>query len=349
MESKNLAVMFTDLKGFTEKTSSHSRKQINYLLDLQDGIVRPVLKSHKGKVIKTIGDAYMVTFESPTNAVLAGMRIQEGLAAHNATSPSIEHLEMRIAINSGEVNVKNDDVFGEPVNVAARIEAIAEPGEVYFTESVYLSMNKNEIPTADVGHRHLKGIPEEIKVYKVIREQSEVVKTKIHRAEKAKATGSLDKYQSNAAGESSSGAPKEKKKKKWPKILGVVLGIVLALLVIAILTDAGDERGFAMGQWALDINTALEEGDTEAVAILIDQAESLERDTLPAYINLLLSAGYYHNDAPGTALKYYITLTEQSALPADMKSGAAGLGRSLIDHATAAQMIKIREYIESFE
>lgn len=168
--TKHLTIMFTDIKGFTSKTSAKSRKQIENMLELHDKLVRPVFKKYHGTVVKTIGDAFLVTFDSPTDAVHCGMMIQKILDKHNKESAEVDQIEVRIGINSGEVHVKNQDVFGESVNIANRIESIAKPGEIYFTEAVFLSMNKREVPSAEIGYRHLKGIPGEIKVYKVVRE-----------------------------------------------------------------------------------------------------------------------------------------------------------------------------------
>lgn len=197
LKTKNLSIMFTDMKGFTARTATHSRKQLHHLLELQDELIKPAIKQFDGNIVKTIGDAFMVSFESPTDAVLCGMKIQENVLNHNSRSPSTDQIEVRIAVNSGEVNIKDKDVFGEPVNVASRIEAIAEPNEVYFTESVFLTMNRNEIPTAEVGHRKLKGIPEEIKVYKVMSEQTNLIRAKLKREQMAKANAKLAKDEIN--------------------------------------------------------------------------------------------------------------------------------------------------------
>lgn len=142
---KNLTIIFTDIKGFTSTTATYSRRQLRHLLDLQDEIVKPVIQRYHGQIVKTTVDAYLIIFESPTNAVLCGMKIQEEVNAHNANSPEEDRFELRIAINTGEVNIRNNDVFDELVNlvnITARIENIAEPNEVYFTESVYLAMKK---------------------------------------------------------------------------------------------------------------------------------------------------------------------------------------------------------------
>ncbi len=199
MQTKNLTIMFTDMKGFTQRTSVGSRKQVERLLDVHNEIIKPVVRSFGGDLIKTIGDAFLVVFESPTDAVLCGMKIQESVANHNATAAADERFEIRIAINSGEVHLKDGDVFGEPVNVAARIQSIAEPGEVYFTESVYLTMNKNEIPSSEVGQRHLKGIPEQIKVYKVLQEKTNLVRTQQKRKDLAEQSADISKEGSLAA------------------------------------------------------------------------------------------------------------------------------------------------------
>lgn len=168
--TRHLTILLTDIKGFTDKTSHKTRADIQSMLDEHREVVLPILESGGGKLIKTIGDAFLMTFESPTNAVLAGVAVQEALAKRNEGRAADDRLEIRIAINSGEINLVEGDVFGEPVNITARIEGIAEAGQVYFTEAVYLAMNKAEVPSAEVGLMQLKGIPEKIRVYKVRRE-----------------------------------------------------------------------------------------------------------------------------------------------------------------------------------
>jgi len=168
--TRNLTILLTDIKGFTDKTSHRSRADIQRLLDDHRDVVLPVLQERGGRLIKTIGDAFLVVFESPTDAVLAGVSAQEALAKRNAPLAESDRIEIRIAINVGEVNLVEGDVYGDPVNIAARIEGVAEAGEVYFTEAVYLAMNKTEVPSSEIGHLQLKGIPEKVRVYKVRRE-----------------------------------------------------------------------------------------------------------------------------------------------------------------------------------
>ncbi|MDD5090518.1 MAG: adenylate/guanylate cyclase domain-containing protein [Candidatus Wallbacteria bacterium] len=174
MKTQNLTIMFTDIKGFTQRTSGASREGLHDLLSRHEKLLTPVVKKFGGRIVKTIGDAFLVVFESPTNAVLSGILIQEALRDYNISMPENERIMVRISLNSGEVELRDGDVFGEAVNIAARIEGITEANEIYFTESVYLAMNKSEVPSSEVGYRLLKGIPHEIKVYRVIQDHQSI-------------------------------------------------------------------------------------------------------------------------------------------------------------------------------
>jgi class 3 adenylate cyclase len=165
--TRNLTILLTDIKGFTDKTSHKSRVEIQTLLDRHKEIVLPIILTRGGRLVKTMGDAFLATFESPTNAVLAGVEAQAALAAYNIGRPEDDRIEIRVAINQGEVNVVDNDIFGEPVNITARIEAVADAGDVFFTEAIYLAMNKKEVPSSEVGLLQLKGIPEKVRVYRV--------------------------------------------------------------------------------------------------------------------------------------------------------------------------------------
>lgn len=168
MATRNLSIMFTDIKGFTERTSGDTRQGMTQFLSLHERLLVPVFRYFKGTIVKTIGDAFLVYFESPTDAVLCGVTIQEVLRQHNALCKDDEKLDVRVAINVGDVELLDKDVLGEAVNIAARVESIAEAGEVFFTEAVYQTMNRREAPSAEIGERIFKGIPHPIRVYKVI-------------------------------------------------------------------------------------------------------------------------------------------------------------------------------------
>src|SRR5688500_9832785 len=140
--------MFTDIKGFTDRTSQVPREELRDLLSKHDTLLRPMFSAFRGRVIKTIGDAFLVVFGSPTDAVVCGMAVQEVLRKHNASVGETDRFHVRVAVNVGDVEERGSDVFGEAVNLASRLEGIAEAGEVWFTEAVYLTMNRHEAPTA---------------------------------------------------------------------------------------------------------------------------------------------------------------------------------------------------------
>lgn len=168
ISTKNLAVMFTDIKGFTERTAVQTREQHQELHYEHDRLLIPVFKEYKGILRQKIGDAFLVTFESSTDAVLAGVKIQSVLKEYNTTKDEKGKIEVRVAINSGDVSIKNNDIFGETISLASRMESYAEANEILFSHSVYLSMNKEEVPFIEVGEHTFRGIPEEIKLYKVV-------------------------------------------------------------------------------------------------------------------------------------------------------------------------------------
>jgi adenylate cyclase len=169
LKTANLAIVFTDIKGFTERTSRQTLEENQRLLQVHEALLVPLFKAFGGRIIKSIGDAFLVTFESPTQAVLSGIAIQDRLWHHNRELLADDQIHVRVAVNVGEVRLENNDIFGEPVNIAARVEGITEADEVFFTEAVYLSMNKAEVPSQEVGAFELKGIPGRIRVFRVPR------------------------------------------------------------------------------------------------------------------------------------------------------------------------------------
>ena len=169
MKTENLAVAFVDIVGFTPRTSAQSREENERMLARFGDVVRPVVGAFDGRIAKSIGDAFLVTFRSPTDALHWAMAVHDKLAESNAKIPEEQRFDIRVAVNVGEVRVESGDVFGEPVNIAARIEGEAGAGEVYFSEAVYLVMTRSEVPYEEVGVRELKGIKDPVKLYRIPR------------------------------------------------------------------------------------------------------------------------------------------------------------------------------------
>jgi class 3 adenylate cyclase len=167
MRTETLAVVFTDIKGYTAATSKQSHQEQAYMLRRIERLVAPVVRAFSGRVVKAIGDAYMIVFRSPTEAVRCASAVQDRLFQHNTNARADQGIHIRIAINVGEVRVHRGDVFGEPVNIASRIENVTPADEVYFSQAVYLTMNRSDVPTERVGDYEFKGIAEPVTVYRV--------------------------------------------------------------------------------------------------------------------------------------------------------------------------------------
>ncbi|MEM7360743.1 MAG: adenylate/guanylate cyclase domain-containing protein [Pseudomonadota bacterium] len=167
--AENLVIMFTDIVGFTKLTSAQSREQNETMLRQSEKLLLGVAKRYGGRRIKSLGDAQMIVYKSPTDAVHCAMAMHDAVWEHNQSIDEDERISIRVALSSGEVRLDGGDVFGEPVNVASRLEGVTPPNEVYFTEAIYLSMNKAEVVHEFVGAQKFKGIPEEVNIYRVPR------------------------------------------------------------------------------------------------------------------------------------------------------------------------------------
>lgn len=170
MRTQTLTLLLSDLCGYTERQARSSRADIARDLERLEGLVAPVFKAFGGEVVKTMGDAHLVAFESPTDAVLAAVQVIKRLEADAAgSSPPGAAMQVRIGIATGEVSRGEDgDVFGDAVNLAARLQTGAEPSAIWLAETTFLSMNKNEVQAFEVGARVFKGVPGEVKVYRVL-------------------------------------------------------------------------------------------------------------------------------------------------------------------------------------
>jgi len=169
MRTESRVVMLTDMKGFTAATSRQTREENARMMRLHDALLSPVIAVFGGQQIKSIGDAYLVVFAAPTEALLCAAAIQDRLADHAHRVVESERIEVRIALALGDVRLDRGDVFGEAVNLASRIEAEAESGEVWFSESLYWTLDRSRIPVEEMGWRSLPGLKEEVRLFRVAR------------------------------------------------------------------------------------------------------------------------------------------------------------------------------------
>jgi len=160
MRSRNLVVVFAGLCDYAERVGAQTWEESQRMLRLHEAVLMPAFRKFRGRRVKQIGGMFLYPFDAPTDAVLAAALLQE-------RARRLE-LQARVGIHLGEVRLERGDVFGEPVNIAARIEATAAPGEVLFGESVWLSMNRAEVRAEDKGDHELRGVPEKVRLFRLL-------------------------------------------------------------------------------------------------------------------------------------------------------------------------------------
>jgi adenylate cyclase len=149
-------LMEADEEATVEKLSAH-RETVDNLV-----------KSHQGRIFGSAGDSVIVEFSSPVEAVRCAVRIQEEQKNHNTGLPVDDRMELRIGINLGDVVVDQDNLLGDGVNIAARLESIADPGGITLARSVYEQVRKHlDLDYVDMGEQQLKNIADSVLVYKV--------------------------------------------------------------------------------------------------------------------------------------------------------------------------------------
>ena len=168
-KTENLVIVLTDIVGYTETTAAQSRMDNERLLATHNRILLPLVRAYGGRLVKSIGDALLMVFSSPTDAMLCAMSMQDALFQYNRDKDEDEQIHIRVAASLGEVRVTRDDIFGEPVNTTSRIEGVTPKDEIYFSEAIYMAMNKAEVPSQEVGWKDLKGISEPIRLFTIPR------------------------------------------------------------------------------------------------------------------------------------------------------------------------------------
>jgi len=173
--SEILTVMFIDIVEYTSTSAKMSRDEFFELHNTFDSLAIPIFKQYFGHVVKKIGDAFLVTFKSPTDAVLCGIELQKAFRRYNyIQGDKSRWIRIRVAIHTGEVIHRNNDVYGDAVNATSRIESLAKAGQVMFSEGVYHAMNKNEVPVLFLGAHRLKGVEHPVRLFRVRTHQDDV-------------------------------------------------------------------------------------------------------------------------------------------------------------------------------
>lgn len=162
-----LTVMFTDLTGSTSLAETEGDLSTRMLIKHHNDIVLPIINRHNGVLVKTIGDGTLSYFESPQHGLRAAAQIQKEIDEFNLTKKLKTLILIRIGLHTGKCILEKNDIFGDVVNTASRLESSATPGVIYFSEETYNALaDKSEIYCRFLKTIALKGKKEPMNVYK---------------------------------------------------------------------------------------------------------------------------------------------------------------------------------------
>ena len=168
MERRLSAIMAADVVGFSRLMGENEVGTLTALKEHRNQLIDPAIADHQGRIVKLTGDGILVEFASVVSAVECAAHIQREMRERNAEVPEERRIEFRIGVNLGDVIVDDDDILGEGVNVASRIEGIAKPGGVSVSSTVRDNVgNKTGLSFEDAGEQELKNIAYPVRVYNI--------------------------------------------------------------------------------------------------------------------------------------------------------------------------------------
>jgi DNA-binding response OmpR family regulator len=163
-----LAIMFTDMENYSKKMNEDEQLGLK-LLKIHNGIMKETIERNNGKIVEIIGDAFLASFESAINSVSCGMEIQKRFEEYNKFKLEKERIFVRIGIHLGDIIEFEEKLKGDSLNIASRIQELAEPGTVYISENVFLAVQeKIRNSFKEIGTKNLKHIKQPVKVFEVM-------------------------------------------------------------------------------------------------------------------------------------------------------------------------------------
>src|SRR5262249_33687342 len=158
-----------DVAGYSRLIGADEEGTLARLKAHRREVIDPKIGEHKGRIVKTTGDGLLAEFGSVIDALRSATEIQTGMAARKALDPADRQIEFRIGIHQGDVVVEDGDIFGDGVNVAARLEVLAEPGGICVSARVQEdAAGRLDLTFEDVGEQTLKNIARPVRAYRVV-------------------------------------------------------------------------------------------------------------------------------------------------------------------------------------
>ena len=169
VERRLAAILAADVAGYSRLIEADEEGTLGRLKALRGEVIDPKIAGHKGRIVKTTGDGLLVEFASVVDALRGAAEMQAALAESNARVTAARRIEFRIGINMGDIVVEDGDIFGDGVNVAARLEGLAEPGGICVSARVREdTAGKLDLAFEDIGEQALKNIARPVRAYRVV-------------------------------------------------------------------------------------------------------------------------------------------------------------------------------------
>lgn len=166
MERRLAAVLAADVAGYSRLMGRDEERTLTNLKSFRKTLVDPAIAAHRGRIVKTSGDGMLVEFASAVDAARCAVEVQREMAQQNIGVPSELRIEFRIGIHVGDIIIDDNDIFGDGVNIAARLEGIAKPGGVCISDDAHRQIRgKVDIPFDDLGEQTLKNIAEPMRAW----------------------------------------------------------------------------------------------------------------------------------------------------------------------------------------
>src|SRR5260370_23645418 len=168
MERKLTAILCADVFGYSRLMGDDEEATLRTLSSHRK-LIDSLIEQHRGRFVNSAGDSVLAEFASVVNAVQCAVEIQTRLKAENAPLPSERRMEFRIAVNLGDVMLEGEQIYGDGVNVAARLESLADPGGICISHTVHDQVkNKLALNYDDLGAQTVKNIAEPVRVFRVL-------------------------------------------------------------------------------------------------------------------------------------------------------------------------------------
>ena len=168
VERRLAAILAADVAGYSRLMGSDEAGTLARLRTHRRELIDPKIADHRGRVVKTTGDGILIEFPSVVEAVSCAVAVQRGMAERNAAAPEHQRIVFRVGINLGDIIIDGDDIHGDGVNVAARLEGVAEPGAICVSGIVHDQVrDKLDLAFDDLGEQSLKNIARPLRIYRV--------------------------------------------------------------------------------------------------------------------------------------------------------------------------------------